>query len=176
MSKGVQAIFVQKYCNYCLAEQRRESFVPKHAVKCHKCKERNLALLLPYHSPCQICASTNLHSKAIIHTLNQSPQKRLKCESIKSASGALEQTLDTLMVNVITEAGGFIECHAKVMTSGEFPCYDLATNLEFNNMVYAYIKLFEVVEVFLKHSQSVSRKGVLLGLIENFHKKIHGFT
>lgn len=166
---------MQKYCNYCLEEQRKDSFKPKHAVKCHKCKERNLALLLPFFTPCPICASSNIRTHAVVHTLNQTPENGLKCASLKSSAETLEQTLDTLMVNIVNESCDFIDRFAGLMTSGEASCYELSTNLEFNNNVYGHTRLLEVVELFLKHSQSVARKQVLMSMIGTLNKKMQGF-
>eukprot|EP00826_Nyctotherus_ovalis_P008348 TRINITY_DN12157_c0_g2_i3.p1 TRINITY_DN12157_c0_g2~~TRINITY_DN12157_c0_g2_i3.p1 ORF type:complete len:112 (-),score=29.34 TRINITY_DN12157_c0_g2_i3:194-529(-) len=107
--------------------------------------------------------------------LNQSPAGGLRCEYLKSNSDTVEQMLDTIISNTLTELYNFVDRNGSVMVSMEYSCYELAENLEFNNNVYGFSRMMEVTELFLKHSQLKSKKQVLKTMIVKLHKKIQGF-
>lgn len=169
--KGVQAIFVQKYCHYCLEKLGTNQANAKHTTKCHKCKAKNLALLLPYSNPCKICSQSKIYSQATIHTLSQSPENGLKCPLIKAAADTIEQTLDTMFLNLLKEVCNFVDKNISVMISDQNSCYKVSTDINFNNHVYAYSRLLEVVRLFLKHSHTVVRKQILISQIASLRKK-----
>lgn len=173
--KSIQVVYTQRYCNFCFQELQQSFVKPKHTLKCHKCKEHNLGLLVPASALCPICVKSSVYCQAKTFILNQSPAGGLRCEYLKSSSDTVEQMLDTIISNTLTQLYNFVDRNGSVMVSMEYSCYELAENLEFNNNVYGFSRMMEVTELFLKHSQLKSKKQALKTMIVKLHKKIQGF-
>ena len=173
--KSIQVVYIQKYCNFCYVEYEQSIIKPKHSMKCHKCKEHNLGLILPSSTLCSICTRSNIYLQAKIFVLNKVPSNGLRCEYLKTNPDTLERILDTIITNALNEFYNFMERNGSVMMSMEYSCHELAENVEFNNNVYGFRRMMEVAELFLKHSKLISKKQVIKSMIVKLYKRVQGF-
>ncbi len=169
--KAVEAVYVQKYCNYCGEEMGQRNAKPRHWVKCHVCGEKNLALLMPVFHPCEICERASLYKDCRRHILNQSPRGGLRCGQLKEETDLIEDTLDDIVESTTNELYIFVDKNGAEMSKCEHSCYDFASRTGFNNEIYAHTRMLEVVNLYLRHAHGVTRKQKLLDTIAKIHKR-----